>query len=104
MSKLIQAAIERYSAPPMTSTAPWDVASVKVLPNFRLHIRFLDGSEGVRDLYDFIHDESAGVFAALRDPALFAQAYIDCGAVTWPNGLDLAPDAMWEDINKSKIA
>jgi hypothetical protein len=36
----------------------------------------------------------AGVFAALRDPSLFAQAALDYGAVSWPGELDLAPDAM----------
>ena len=43
----------------------------------------------------------AGVFAALRDPALFAQVRVEWGAVTWPGGLDLAPDAMHEAIRQS---
>jgi hypothetical protein len=39
-----------------------------------------------------------GVFEILRDPVLFAQAGIDHGAVTWPGELDLAPDAMYDEI------
>jgi Protein of unknown function (DUF2442) len=39
-----------------------------------------------------------GVFTALKDPALFAQAHIESGAVTWPGDLDLAPDAMYAEI------
>jgi len=42
--------------------------------------------------------EDAGVFVALRDPAVFAQAYIEHGVVTWPGELDLAPDAMYDEI------
>jgi hypothetical protein len=40
------------------------------------------------------------VFAALRDPALFAQVRVECGVVTWPGGLGLAPDAMHEAIRQ----
>ena len=36
------------------------------------------------------------VFEPLRDPAEFAKARIEMGAVQWPNGADLAPDAMYE--------
>jgi len=40
----------------------------------------------------------AHVFARLRDPELFAQANLNCGAVVWPGELDLAPDAMCDTI------
>ncbi len=43
---------------------------------------------------DLVQSPRAGVFAALADPALFAQVRIEYGAVTWPGDLDLAPDAM----------
>lgn len=38
------------------------------------------------------------MFEALQDPKEFAKAYVQDGAVTWPNGLDMAPDAMYDDI------
>ena len=47
------------------------------------------------------HGPDAGVFEALRVPAFFAKAYLDCGAVTWPNGADLAPDEMHKEIRRS---
>jgi hypothetical protein len=43
--------------------------------------------------------DSAGIFAALRDPALFAQVYLEYGAVMWSGEIDLAPDAMYDEIN-----
>ena len=42
-----------------------------------------------------IHSPSAGVFATLADPVRFAEAGVEYGAVTWPAGADLAPDAMY---------
>jgi hypothetical protein len=38
------------------------------------------------------------VFAALRDPRTFSQARVELGVVTWPGELDLAPDAMYDEI------
>jgi len=80
---------------------PWRVVTVEALPGFRLHVRFVDGTEGEADLSALIHSSGAGVFAALADPALFAQAFVEHGAVTWPGEIDLAPDAMYAAIKKS---
>ncbi len=43
--------------------------------------------------------EVAGtVFEPLREPLFFEQARVVLGAVAWPNGADLAPDAMYDAI------
>ena len=77
---------------------PWVVTAVRVLPDYRIYVWFRDGTEGEVDLAGFIFAEDAGVFIPLRDPAKFAEAYVHNGAVTWPGELDLAPDAMYDDI------
>lgn len=46
---------------------------------------------------------SGTVFEPLRDPAEFAQARIAMGAVEWPSGADLAPDAMYEAIRANGV-
>lgn len=79
---------------------PFDVVSVTVLPPRRLAVRFADGLSGEVDIRD---SHLYGVFAALKDPALFAQARCDQGFVAWPGDLDLAPDAMYEEIRKHGI-
>jgi hypothetical protein len=38
------------------------------------------------------------VLEALRDPTLFARVRVEAGAVTWPGEIDLAPDAMYDEI------
>lgn len=79
---------------------PWRVASVEPLPGYRLHVRFLDGTEGTVDLSRLVASADAGVFAALADEALFRQVAVVHGAVTWPGDLDLAPDAMHRAITQ----
>ncbi len=46
---------------------------------------------------------NAGVFAVLADPERFADVGIELGAVTWSNGLDLAPDAMYQALRNAPI-
>jgi hypothetical protein len=93
---------EENSAAKVTvhATAPWRVASAQALPDFRLLVRFNDGTEGTVEMAEFINSSTAGVFAELRDEDRFRQAKIHLGAVTWPGGLDLAPDAMHRAIKE----
>ena len=78
--------------------APWRVISVKAEPNYRLEVRFVDGTVGHVDIREMVASAEAGVFKALRDPDVFARVYVSLGAVTWPGELDLAPDAMYDEI------
>ncbi len=95
-----QATAEEDRAPGVTPAAPWRVTDVQPLSDYRLKVRFRDATEGIVDLSRLVTGQGAGVFAVLRDPALFAQVRVECGAVTWPGGLDLAPDAMHEAIRQ----
>jgi len=70
------------------------------LPGFRLRVRFNDGTQGTVALSGLVHSDRAGVFAALRDEALFSQVALNYGTVTWPGELDLAPDAMYDAIRR----
>lgn len=83
--------------------SPWRVIAVEPLPAFRLQVRFRDDTHGLVDLGELIHGTEAGVFAALRDETVFNQVYVALGAVSWPIGLDLAPDAMHAAIKSEGV-
>lgn len=75
----------------------WDVTEVHVIEHLVLFVRFADDTQGqVR----FLPSHLSGVFESLKDPAFFDRVFIDHGVVTWPNELDLAPDAMHDAIKK----
>jgi hypothetical protein len=76
------------------------VKNMEIVNDAAFRVQFMDGVSG-----DLHLDASAlfGVFAPLKDPAFFRQAYIDHGAVTWPNGADLAPDAMYAEIKQHGV-
>lgn len=77
---------------------PWHVVDVEALPGHRLRVRFADGTAGDVDATSLIFGPQPGVFASLRDPTLFASVRLEHGAVTWLDGIDLAPDAMYDAI------
>ena len=69
---------------------------------YRLWVRFEDGVEGWVDLSGRLFGP---VFEPLRDKAAFARVQVDeFGAIVWPNGADLAPDAIHDDLKKSITA
>jgi hypothetical protein len=89
--------------PPVSPRMPWRVERVQALDGYRLKVRFIDGLEGEVHMATLVHSPNAGVFAALRNPSVFEQVFIQYGAVTWPGELDLAPDAMHERIRAAGI-
>ncbi len=68
----------------------------------RLHVAFVDGTEGDVELDAFLKDPAVEntVFGPLREAAYFGLVGISLGAVLWPNGADLAPDAMYDQIRE----
>jgi hypothetical protein len=65
-------------------------------PPQRLFARFDDGVQGEDDMAGRLNGP---MFAPLRDPAFFAQVTLSAwGAPLWPNGLDTAPDALYERL------
>ena len=83
------------------TNVPWVVTHVTALPGFRLFVRFVDGTEGEVDMSARVRRPDAGVFRELADPAASAKAFVLDGAVSWPTGQDLAPDAMHDEIARN---
>jgi Protein of unknown function (DUF2442) len=88
------------SAPGVIPRAPWRVIEVQAFPDYRLAVKFIDGTAGEIDMSRLVTGDRAGIFAQLRDPELFNRAYVEYGAVVWPGEIDLAPDAMYDEIKK----
>jgi hypothetical protein len=73
------------------------IVRVSARRGYTLWVLFADGKSGEVDLSTRLFGP---VFEPLRDPLLFAQVRADeYGAVCWPNGADLAPDALYRAIS-----
>jgi hypothetical protein len=80
-----------------------DIVAASALSDYRLHLRFEDGAEGVVDVTPLT--SFRGVFEALRDPEYFARVRVDTelGSVTWPNGADLDPDVLYSRLTGEPV-
>ncbi|MBI5163185.1 MAG: DUF2442 domain-containing protein [Magnetospirillum sp.] len=74
-----------------------DVVEARVVGDLAFSVRFADGVEG-RVLLRPSH--LYGVFERLRDPLFFNRLAVTEGFVSWPDDIDLAPDAMYEAIRR----
>lgn len=82
---------------------PWRIKALSVLPGYRLAITCNDGRQGVVDLSGVCTSRDCGMYEPLKEPSYFAQAQLDLGTVTWPNGADLDPAWLHEQLSSNKI-
>ncbi|MCH7797238.1 MAG: DUF2442 domain-containing protein [Planctomycetes bacterium] len=79
------------------------ISQVEVCSPHSLRLLFTDGTSKVVDLLPLLEGP---IFEPLRDPGYFSQVKLDpvCGTVVWPNGADLAPEALHELESQEKRA
>ena len=77
------------------------IVEVDTRPGFVLSVVFDDGVAGQVEMADRLYGP---MFEPLKDPTVFAQAKVDSfGAVCWPNGADLAPDALYRKLSSERV-
>jgi len=80
-----------------------DIVEVRPLGGHRLYLRFEDGIAGEVDFARRLRFE--GVFAALRDPEIFARVRIhpELGTLVWPTGADVDPDVLHAELSGTPL-
>ena len=64
--------------------------------DYKLHIQFSDTREGVVDLHDLVYTDHRPIVRELQNISLFKDFHIQMDTIVWKNGLDLAPEFLWE--------
>jgi len=79
------------------------VTGVAVVGDHVLRLLFSDGTAG--DV-DFSAQRWAGILEPLNDPSYFAQVELDAeaGTIVWPDGIDLAPEPLYEQAKTHPLA
>jgi hypothetical protein len=67
---------------------------------FRLRVRFTDGTEGIHDFTTLV-GETGPMLEPLRTESYFCRVFLEFGALTWPNGFDIAPEWLRREMEKS---
>ena len=75
-----------------------DITRIKYLNPYVYFVEFDDGTRGEVDLSYLL--TKGPIFRSLKNIKLFGSARIEGGTITWPNGADLAPETLYEAIQK----
>jgi hypothetical protein len=79
-----------------------DVTKIEYKGGYCYHIVFDDGTAGDIDFTEYL--DKGPVFAPLRDLEFFQQARIEGGTIAWPNGADIAPESLYERVERTRQA
>jgi hypothetical protein len=81
------------------------VIGVRHVKDYRLEIRFSDGTSAELDFHDRVVGRG-GVFVPLQDVEFFRQVGVDreAGTLFWPNGVDFCPDVLYAEATGTSIS
>lgn len=76
------------------------VTEAKRVRGFVVATKFDDGTEKHIDISQWFRGP---VFKPLKDTSFFKKFFVDAGTLAWPNGVDIAPEALYKakDVRKN---
>jgi len=78
----------------------WDmneIKKIKYVSGYTYHLVFDDGTKGDVDFSTYLN--KGEVFKPFKNLHFFKKAIIDSGTIAWPNGIDIAPETLYEKIS-----
>ena len=75
------------------------ITTAKYLGDYSFYLEFNDGTFGEADVSEELWGE---IFEPLKDDDYIAEFHTDNGTLEWPNGADLAPEFLYELVEKNK--
>jgi hypothetical protein len=69
--------------------------------DYQIEVVFNDGLVAT---VDFARWLDGPVFEPLKKPEYFRRFFIDGGTIAWPNGADIAPEALYEEAGAVRPA
>jgi hypothetical protein len=77
-----------------------DVTAIEYRGGHVFYIVFDDGVAGEVDFSSYIG--KGPVFDPLKDDSFFRQARVEGGTIAWPNGADIAPETLYEKLERTE--
>ena len=74
------------------------------IEDYKISVTFNDDESGIIDLKEVIFNDKRPIFKELVDTAKFRQFEVDFDTIVWRNGLDLAPEFLYDFLMQSQHA
>jgi hypothetical protein len=78
------------------------LTSISVLTHPQLALSFSDGSGGAWSAAEIIARDTE-LTRPLADPAYFRRAFVEAGALAWPNGLELSAHSLHRKLDEAGL-
>ncbi|MBK6707315.1 MAG: DUF2442 domain-containing protein [Sphingomonadales bacterium] len=79
------------------------LAKLEILDGLTLRLTFADGRSGIWDAKPLLTSKATALTTPLLDPSAFARAFVEGGALAWPNGLELAPWMLYAEMDAAGL-
>lgn len=74
------------------------VVRAELKEDYTVYVEFNDGLKGIIDFKEVLAHEPLEFFKALLDPNVFRTVHVDIDTLCWDNGLDFAPEYLYEQV------
>lgn len=73
------------------------IVKARCVGEFSILLEFSTGESGTFDMSELVA-RGGSMVAPLRSPEYFKRAFLELGALAWPNGFDLSPAAVHREL------
>ena len=80
------------------------IRAADYVEDYKIHVTFSSGESGTIDFREVIYNDKRPIFRELNDIAKFRQFKVDFDTIVWENGLDLAPEFLYNFLVQSQHA
>jgi len=69
---------------------------IDYLGNSQFAVSFSDGAHGSFDLKTYLSTRQGSLLLPLQNKSYVSRAFVEAGALAWPNGLEISPQRIYE--------
>ena len=80
------------------------ISKAEYVEDYKISVTFNNGESGIIDLKEIICNDKRPIFRELIDIDKFSQFKIEFDTIVWRNGLDLAPEFLFDFLMQSQHA
>lgn len=80
------------------------IRNAEYIEDYKIHVTFNNDESGIIDLKEVILNDKRPIFRQLVDTNKFRQFKVDFDTIVWENGLDLAPEFLYDFLMQSQHA
>ena len=80
------------------------VINAEIKDDYKIYVEFNNGENGILDFKKMLEEDHREIIRELLDKKLFRTVKVNLNTLCWDNEADFAPDYIYEQVGKNKIA